>query len=55
VAAIAARWGFSSAAHFSQVFRGAHGIPPGEYRLRTQAGATAGAMTGVGGRIVHAP
>lgn len=51
VAAIAARWGFSSAAHFSQVFREAHGIPPGEYRLRAQAGATNGA----GGTIVRAP
>lgn len=54
VASIAARWGFSSAAHFSQVFRGAHGIPPGEYRLRTQAGATAGAKADADGGIVHA-
>jgi AraC-like DNA-binding protein len=46
VAAIAARWGFSSAAHFGQVFRDAHGIPPGEYRLRTQAGAMTGAGAG---------
>jgi AraC-like DNA-binding protein len=33
VGLIGTRWGFSSAAHFSRVFRYAHGIPPGEYRL----------------------
>jgi AraC-like DNA-binding protein len=33
VSAIAARWGFSSAAHFSRVFRGVYGITPGQYRL----------------------
>jgi AraC-like DNA-binding protein len=32
VAAIAARWGFASAAHFSRVFRAAHGLPPAEFR-----------------------
>lgn len=32
VAAIAARWGFSSAADFSRTFRAAHGLPPAEYR-----------------------
>jgi AraC-like DNA-binding protein len=32
VAAIAARWGFSSASYFGQVFRAAHGMPPQEYR-----------------------
>ena len=32
VAAIAARWGFSSAADFSRAFRTAHGVPPAEYR-----------------------
>jgi AraC-like DNA-binding protein len=32
VAAIAARWGFSSAADFSRAFRAVHGIPPAEYR-----------------------
>jgi AraC-like DNA-binding protein len=32
VAAIAARWGFSSAADFSRAFRAAHGLPPAEYR-----------------------
>jgi len=33
VSAIGAHWGFASAAHFSRVFRRAHGVPPGEYRL----------------------
>jgi len=32
VAAIAARWGFSSAADFSRAFRAAHGMPPAGYR-----------------------
>jgi AraC-like DNA-binding protein len=32
VAAIAARWGFSSAGDFSRAFRTAHGVPPAEYR-----------------------
>jgi AraC-like DNA-binding protein len=32
VAAIAARWGFASPADFSRAFRGAHGMPPAEYR-----------------------
>jgi AraC-like DNA-binding protein len=32
VAAVAARWGFSSAAEFSRAFRAAHGMPPAEYR-----------------------
>jgi AraC-like DNA-binding protein len=32
VAAIAARWGFASAADFSRAFRAAHGLPPAEYR-----------------------
>jgi AraC-like DNA-binding protein len=32
VAAIAARWGFCSAADFSRAFRAAHGMPPAEYR-----------------------
>jgi AraC-like DNA-binding protein len=33
VAAIAAKWGFSSAGDFSRVFRAAHGLPPAEYRM----------------------
>ncbi len=32
VAAVAARWGFSSAADFSRAFRALHGMPPAEYR-----------------------
>jgi AraC-like DNA-binding protein len=32
VAAIAARWGITNAAHFSRLFRAAYGLPPGEYR-----------------------
>lgn len=32
VAAIAAKWGFSSASDFSRAFRAAHGLPPAEYR-----------------------
>lgn len=33
VAAIAARWGFASAADFSRAFRSVHGLPPAEYRM----------------------
>ena len=33
VAAIAARWGFSSAGDFSRVFRAVHGLPPSEFRM----------------------
>jgi AraC-like DNA-binding protein len=29
---IAARWGFTSPAHFSQAFRSAHGLSPRQYR-----------------------
>jgi AraC-like DNA-binding protein len=32
VSAIAARWGFTSPAHFSRAFRAAHGLPPAEFR-----------------------
>lgn len=32
IAAIAAAWGFSSAADFSRAFRAVHGLPPSEYR-----------------------
>ncbi|MGH3375192.1 MAG: helix-turn-helix domain-containing protein [Actinoallomurus sp.] len=34
VHAIAARWGLSSAAHFSRVFRTAYGLSPQDYRSR---------------------
>ncbi|QQQ80170.1 helix-turn-helix domain-containing protein [Saccharothrix sp. 6-C] len=33
--AIAARWGFSEAAHFSRAFRAAFGMPPADYRRMT--------------------
>ena len=39
--AIAARWGFTSPAHFSQTFRSAHGLSPREFRhqcMTVQAG-----------------
>lgn len=36
VAAIAARWGFSSATYFGQVFRAANGMTPQEYRRNAQ-------------------
>jgi AraC-like DNA-binding protein len=32
ISAIAATWGFASAADFSRAFRAAHGLPPAEYR-----------------------
>jgi AraC-like DNA-binding protein len=32
IAAIAGRWGFSSAGDFSRAFRAVHGLPPSEYR-----------------------
>ncbi|MEA5367381.1 helix-turn-helix domain-containing protein [Amycolatopsis sp., V23-08] len=35
--AVAARWGFGSPAHFSQVFRGAYGLSPSEYRRQCAA------------------
>ena len=34
VAAIAARWGFADAAHFSRVFKAAYGVAPSELRAR---------------------
>ena len=34
VAAIAARWGFADAAHFSRVFKRGYGISPSEFRQR---------------------
>ncbi len=37
VAAIAARWAFSSAAEFSRTFRAVHGMPPTEYRRIARA------------------
>ena len=37
VAAIAARWGFSSPGDFSRAFRAVHGLPPAEYRRSLHA------------------
>lgn len=37
ISAIAARWGFSSPAHFSQAFRSAYGLSPSEFRRRCAA------------------
>jgi AraC-like DNA-binding protein len=36
VSAIAGRWGFTDAAHFSRVYRSAYGVSPREYRARGQ-------------------
>ncbi|NJP98443.1 helix-turn-helix domain-containing protein [Nonomuraea sp. FMUSA5-5] len=36
--AIAARWGFSSPAHFSQTFRDAYGLSPREFRRQSETG-----------------
>jgi AraC-like DNA-binding protein len=42
VSAIAFRWGFADAPHFSRVFRDAYGYPPGAYRrLRPEISAPA--------------
>jgi AraC-like DNA-binding protein len=38
VAAVAARWGYSSASDFSRAFRAAHGLPPAEYRRFARVG-----------------
>ncbi|MFE1797311.1 helix-turn-helix domain-containing protein [Streptomyces sp. NPDC059517] len=35
IRAIAARWGFTSPAHFSQAFRSAHGLSPRQFRHRS--------------------
>jgi transcriptional regulator GlxA family with amidase domain len=34
VHAIARRWGFDDAAHFSKIFKACYGEPPGAYRQR---------------------
>ena len=38
VAALAAHWGFRSAASFNRAFRAAYGLPPHQYRLDLQPG-----------------
>lgn len=35
--AIATRWGFGDAAHFSRLFRAAYGLPPSDYRQLTHS------------------
>jgi AraC-like DNA-binding protein len=37
VSAIAARRGLPDPAHFSRLFRGAYGLPPGDYRRASLA------------------
>jgi AraC-like DNA-binding protein len=37
VLAIARRWGFADAPHFSKVFKAAYGVPPGQYRCVASA------------------
>ncbi|HEY7488145.1 MAG TPA: helix-turn-helix domain-containing protein [Streptosporangiaceae bacterium] len=39
VAAVAARWGFQNAIHFSRLFRATYGLPPREYRRSIDAAA----------------
>jgi AraC-like DNA-binding protein len=46
VGVIAARWGLTNAAHFSRVFRAAHGVPPGEYRMTSGGAAGAAGVAG---------
>jgi len=36
--AIAARWGFADAAHFTRAFRAAYELTPQDYRKKTEAG-----------------
>ncbi|MEW2287521.1 helix-turn-helix domain-containing protein [Streptomyces sp. NPDC047841] len=44
IAAVAHRWGFTSASHFSRVFRAAYGVSPVEWRNSAVLTATASAM-----------
>lgn len=39
VAAIAKRWGFSSASQFTQAFKARYGMPPRDYRQQAITGA----------------
>ncbi|MFD0853500.1 AraC family transcriptional regulator [Actinomadura adrarensis] len=38
--AIAARWSFTSASHFSQAFRSAYGLSPRQFRQECATGHT---------------
>ncbi|MFF3547575.1 helix-turn-helix domain-containing protein [Streptomyces platensis] len=44
VAAVAGRWGFVSASHFSRAFRAAYGVSPREWQARGGAGRTRGTV-----------
>lgn len=44
IAAVAHRWGFTSASHFSRVFRATYGVSPAEWRNSAVLGATVSAM-----------
>ncbi|MFE4512984.1 helix-turn-helix domain-containing protein [Kitasatospora sp. NPDC056783] len=44
VAAVAGRWGFVSASHFSRAFRAAYGVSPREWRDRARTGPTPGSV-----------
>ncbi|WP_424889015.1 helix-turn-helix domain-containing protein [Streptomyces sp. XH2] len=44
VAAVAGRWGFVSASHFSRAFRAAYGVSPREWQAAAGTGLTPGAV-----------
>jgi AraC-like DNA-binding protein len=48
IAAVAGRWGFLSAAHFSRVFRSAYGMSPREWRDMAGRGGRRGVTRGPG-------
>ncbi|WP_405885139.1 helix-turn-helix domain-containing protein [Streptomyces sp. NBC_01136] len=50
VAAVAARWGFASPAHFSRVFREAYGMSPVQWRRSSRVARCAGGPEAVHGR-----
>lgn len=46
---IAAQWGFTSAAHFSRVFRAAYGLSPRDYRAQRRKCGASGQLSGAPG------
>ena len=44
VAAVASRWGFANAAHFSRLFRATYGMTPTEHRAAGARGQVVGAQ-----------
>lgn len=54
VQAVAVRWGFTDAAHFSRLFRATYGLPPREYR-RIALGDAASTGGAAGARIDKSP